>query len=421
MTNQKPEVILLKHLLIYNNYKKYYKYISINKEYKELKILYHSLELLHKKFPETDKTVADLSTMVWASYPNMKGPEREAIEELLFCVSETMASNDVLDEVLETARKRGLARDLAIKALEVSEGYGDFKELEKISAELEVGRVVHEPTEIFNFVTHDLRTLKSHTIHAAGLNFRLKCLQRSLGPLRQGDFGFVFARPESGKTTFLASEVSYMAQQVPDDGGPILWFNNEEQGEKVQTRVMQAVLGYDQYQLNKNGDEDIIQAKYKELGGDRIQIIDEPVIYKWDVEAVLEVMKPSLVIFDQIDKIRGFDADRNDLVYGKIYQWARELAKRYCPVIGICQSDGQGEGVKWLTMSHVADAKTAKQAEADWILGIGKSNEVSTEDIRFFNISKNKLLGNDQTDPNERHGRYEVYIRPMIARYEDLE
>jgi hypothetical protein len=72
-------------------------------------------------------------------------------------------------------------------------------------------------------------------------------------------------------------------------------------------------------------------------------------------------------------------------------------------------------------MAHVAEAKTSKQAEADWILGIGRSNESGVEAIRYFNISKNKLLGDENTDPNQRHGRYEVYIRPEIARYEDLE
>ena len=78
---------------------------------------------------------------------------------------------------------------------------------------------------------------------------------------------------------------------------------------------------------------------------------------------------PSLLVVDQIDKITGFDNDREDLRLGSIYQWFRELAKDYCPVVGICQADGTGEGVKWLTMGHVANAKTAKQAEARRIRG----------------------------------------------------
>ncbi len=417
MTKPLPETILLKYLLIYSNYIKYIRYISINSSYKELKILYHSLKILQDKFPDTDKTVDDLAAMVWASYPQMKEIEREAITDLLDQVNRCSAAPEVLNAVLETIRRRALARDMAIKSLEVAEGGAPWEALSSLYATLQEKSSGVEPLEKLNFVTDDLNVLESHTIRSPGLHWRLNCLNRSLGPLRPGDFGFIFARPESGKTTFLASEVSHMAGQTDR---PIVWFNNEEQGEKVRLRIFQATLGYTSDDIWR--DKDRTQTLYQEQTGGRIKIVDEAAIYRGDVELVLQSLKPSLVIFDQIDKLYGFDADRDDLHLGAIYIWARELAKNYeCAVIGVCQSDGTGEGVKWLTMAHVANAKTSKQAEADWILGIGKSNEVSTDDIRFFNISKNKLMGDTATDPSERHGRFEVYIRPMIARYEDLE
>ena len=117
-----PEVILLKYLLIYNVYVKYSRYIVVSKEMKELKILYHSLKLLQDKFPDTDKTTDDLAAMVWASYPQMKEVEREAISDLLLKVSQVVASPDVLNSVLESVRKRSVARDMALKSLEVAEG-----------------------------------------------------------------------------------------------------------------------------------------------------------------------------------------------------------------------------------------------------------------------------------------------------------
>lgn len=71
-------------------------------------------------------------------------------------------------------------------------------------------------------------------------------------------------------------------------------------------------------------------------------------------------------------------------------------------------------------MDNVADAKTAKQAEADFILGIGKVHEVGFEDIRFINVSKNKLTGDADTDRSNRHPQIQVQIKPQIGRYEDL-
>jgi len=71
-------------------------------------------------------------------------------------------------------------------------------------------------------------------------------------------------------------------------------------------------------------------------------------------------------------------------------------------------------------MGHVSNAKTAKQAEADFIIGIGKENSPGFESIRFLNISKNKLTGDIDTDSAYRHAQLEVKIHPEVARYEDL-
>jgi len=96
------------------------------------------------------------------------------------------------------------------------------------------------------------------------------------------------------------------------------------------------------------------------------------------------------------------------------------LAKTYAPVIGVCQADVTGEGKKWLDMSSVANAKTSKQAEADWILGIGAVHDIGLEHIRYLHLSKNKLAGDEDSDPTLRHGKCEVIIKPEIARYGEL-
>lgn len=248
-----------------------------------------------------------------------------------------------------------------------------------------------------------------------GLRWRLPCLNKSLGSLRKGDFGFIFARPETGKTTFLASEATHMLEQT---NRPIIWFNNEEQGEKVMIRCIQASLGKSQAELFSDLPKH--KADFYELTKRNLKIVDSASIHKSYVEKVCKAVEPALIIFDQIDKIKGFEEARTDLTLGAIYQWARELAKDFAPVIAVCQADGTGEGVKWLNMGHVANAKTAKQAEADWILGIGKSNQEGLEYVRHLNISKNKLVGDEDSIPELRHGKLDVIIKPEVARYEDL-
>lgn len=183
-------------------------------------------------------------------------------------------------------------------------------------------------------------------------------------------------------------------------------------------RVYQAYFGITLEELLSN------VPKYKQLFQEQtkglFKLFDSSSIDKRTVEKIAKKWKPALILFDQIDKIKGFDADREDLVLGSIYQWARELAKQYCPVIGICQADGTGENVRYLTMSHVANAKTSKQAEADWILGIGTIHDTGWESVRFLHLSKNKLMGDQDSDPKLRHLKGEVLIQPEVARYKDM-
>ncbi len=151
----------------------------------------------------------------------------------------------------------------------------------------------------------------------------------------------------------------------------------------------------------------------------KLLIRDAAHITRREVEAIVEDRTPSLIVFDQIDKIKGFKDDRNDLELGKIYIWARELAKAYSPTIGVCQAGASGENKRWLTMDDVVNAKTAKQAEADWILGIGVEHD--SHNLRYLHLSKNKLTGGPECVPESRHGRFQVLIQPMIARYEDIQ
>jgi hypothetical protein len=160
---------------------------------------------------------------------------------------------------------------------------------------------------------------------------------------------------------------------------------------------------------------------YRQLCGDNIVLYDDANIHRAQVEMLCKELNPSVVIFDQIDKLKGFDADRDDLHLGAIYIWARELAKKYCPVIGVCQAAASGDGKKFLTMDDVANAKTAKQAEADWILGIGSDYSEANQFLRYLNINKNKLSGDENTKPELRHGRGTVMIQPEIGRYKSYD
>ena len=382
---------------------------------KEVQPVYSVLDNFHRQNEnKISLTTNDLANLLFVSSVKDKDYYLGVLDQL----EKLEVSEDTTLKLVQSILANKRLKEISLAAYDVTEGKLEMSKMREMFQEFMEQEEQAEKGETFDFITDDLEILVNDAIKQVGLRWRLTTLNHMFGSLRKGDFGFIFARPETGKTTFLASETTFMAEQLASDAGPIIWFNNEEQGSKVKLRCYQAALGLNMTQLManlpKNRDAYMDKTKGKHM------IFDAGMIHKNTVERVCKQYKPSLIIFDQIDKIYGFNNDREDLRLGAMYNWARELAKDYCPVIAVCQADGTGEGQKWLTMSNVANAKTSKQAEADWILGLGKIHDPGYENLRFLHASKNKLMGDADTLPDMRHGRREVLINANIARYEDI-
>lgn len=395
-------------------YTKYYKYINLSYIKNNFSNLYKLFLVVHDYYSKNKLNTIDKVNFELAYHSNylLEDSERTELSETLDRILSLDIDIDNVTTYLEEHRRRCVAGELAKVALDVEDGTAKLDELMDKVNEFEHQQIESIEAQAVNM---DLVDLYESQIQTPGLRWRLDWLNKSLGSLRKGDFGFIFARPETGKTTFLASEMTHMVSQTDGD---ILWFNNEEQGKKVAVRCFQALFGVTNKELFE--EKEINADEYNQKIGDRIKIYDfDDSNNVSRIEAIIKDTNPSLIIFDQIDKIRGFKNDRYDLELKKLYQWAREIAKSYAPVIAVSQAGGTGEGKLWLTMDDVDSSKTAKQGEADWILGIGKEQD-NTSNMRFLNISKNKLLGDKDTLPDLRHGNAQVLIKPEIARYEEL-
>lgn len=408
------ELSLIKLLLNNNNYKDAVSQgLTIQDFPKELHVFFSCISNYYSN-NEENLNVNDLSNLVFS----VSNKDKTFNENILVQLDELDVQESTSKTLLYSLLQRKKLRELSLLAYEAYEGKKDLQEVTNFLEGLSTIAVEDSGPDSLAFVDDSLEELVDSAIAQPGLRWRLKTLNKMLGSLRLGDFGFIFARPETGKTTFLASEVSFMATQLKEEDGPIIWINNEEGGKKVRLRMYQAALGVDLSVLLS--DKQGCEQKFRSVTHDKLKLVDKAGISKSEIERLCKQYKPSLIVLDQIDKVTGFTNDREDLRLGSIYQWAREIAKTHCPVIAVCQADGTGEGVKWLTMGHVANAKTAKQAEADWIVGIGAVHDIGYETIRYLHASKNKLMGDPDSDPGLRHGKMEVVIKPNVARYEDL-
>lgn len=251
-----------------------------------------------------------------------------------------------------------------------------------------------------------------------GLHWRLAELNRSVGPIRKGDFLVVAARVDTGKTTFLASEVTAMASQLPDDE-TVLWFNNEERGAKVQARVWSAAAHMSDAEI-KADKVGAVHAIKKGMGStNKVAIYYKPDMSIYDVEKIIGKYKPGLIIFDQLWKVQGFDSAFNETdKMTKLFGWARGIAQKHAPVINVHQAGSEAAGEQYIEMHQLYASKTGIQGEADAIITIGRSFDTSiAENARFLYVPKNKLSGDAGTVESERNGRYEVFIDTERARY----
>jgi replicative DNA helicase len=382
---------------------------ALKEENREISFLFTTLVMLHES-TDADVSCDELETFFWVKYPDAA---HDIYDGLFSDLRALDISDAVAEAVVDEIQRQKTAVKLSEAAFEFSQGRGSLEQVKLLTESLNASPT--SQAEQFEFVDMDLEHLMDKVVHQPGLRWRLNCLNKAMGSLRKGNFGFLFARPETGKTTFLASEVAHMLDQTDK---PIIWFNNEQVDEEVGLRLYQAYFGITLDVLKAN------IGQYKKLFNQRVGkkfvLVPSVNIDCGRIERIVHAVNPALIIYDQIDKIKGFKADRDDLVYGAIYQWARELSKSYAPTIGVCQADGTAEGQKWLTMGNVANAKTSKQAEADWIIGIGKTSDPMAEYVRYLSICKNKLIGDEDSISNLRHGHFETLIQPEIGRYKDI-
>jgi replicative DNA helicase len=413
--NSNIELYLLKLFLNPEFYKRYSGFLRaefVRDNNRLLGSIFDSVGEFHSKYPEKSLSSADLQVWYLSLYPALPKAEKDLLGKLCENLAAVEVNPDVAEQYVRTHIEQAKATELSMLAIDVAQGKASYEKLANFIKEIGSDRSETQDS----YVTDDLGTLLDQTFKTPGLRWRLKTLNQMLGSLRRGDFGFIFKRPETGGTTLLASEVTHMATQ---GDRPVLWINNEEQGSKVKLRCYEAHFGQPLKALVKDWEK--YKKQYMDALGGRILLYDKAFVRAKEIERVCYKENPSLIIFDQIDKIKGFDADRYDLEMKATYQWSRELAKEYGPVIGICQASASAENKQWLSMDDVDSSKTAKQGEADWMLGIGKQYKEGMENVRYLSVVKNKLVGDEDTLEEMRHGRAPVIILPQIARFADYQ
>lgn len=351
-------------LLSKENFDKYFKFIfELNLEL-ETKNFLKTIQEYFSEYPDKEVlSVEELLVFFSVKHPILK--KRTSYSAYLERLGSTEIDNKVLEENLNHFLEKYFASEMVFKLTEVLDGdsYSVLDEVQEMLAEFNERKVKLNKDEDQLFVKSNLTELLQEEVHEAGLRWRLSCLNESIGELRGGSLGHVFARVDTGKTSFIVSEVSNFASQLKDDE-VILWCNNEEKGKRVLFRIYQSVLKCNKTDLINYPTD--AEEEFTKLGGHKIKIYDQAIITVEDIEQLMKTYNVRLLVIDQGDKVR-FSGDRDmstvdrlKAVYGKF----RELAKSYdCDVIAVGQASASAEGLKWLKTSDMDNSKCLGKGE----------------------------------------------------------
>lgn len=321
-------------------------------------------------------------------------------------------SDSVVNNVISSMYKVSKADELAKICFDISNRPTDnsfsqvHKFLENIDEE-NLGQTGLVP------VTKDIREVLKNSEQQGEFHFNLHSLERATNGIGRGNFMIIFARPETGKTAFWVSMVASpngFAWQKKN----VHIFANEEPAIRTQTRMINASTSMPKDVINKGG-LDKAEAKWDEVK-DYINIYDCVDKNIDDLNVHCEEHDVDILIIDQLDKINvagKYNSSHEKL--REIYRQAREIAKRHnVLVVGVSQASAEGHGRERLSFNFMENSKTGKAAEADIIIGVGKTDDGGVENVaegcdRFITISKNKLTG--------IHDEFRSVLFPIISQY----
>jgi replicative DNA helicase len=352
------------------------------------------------------------------------GAEAKAILEAVF----KQASREPNEFAKKQIVKQILQADLAVKTTEIMDRYHNDEDIDP-AAEMNTVYQAYQmamegSSKKFEFVELDEELFLEDT-NNEGLQPRWACLQMYMRPWRGGDFLIFAARPDSGKTSAIADNITHMGPQVQqyndaahaawlaansesgDVAVPeptariILWLNNEGPGKRILKRVVQAAFGIPMSKIIEKQNAGTLWQEYEVLMGGNRHVIKVKDIHGWSAAMVEELIKdtnPMLVVYDMIDNIQFTNGvsnggTRTDQLLEAMYAWGRNMAVIYDHVgLATSQTSADAAELSYPLMHMLKDSKTGKQGACDAIIMMGnKEADASQETTRWISTPKNKL------------------------------
>lgn len=352
-------------------------------------LIWQTLVDAHSTYPQ-DLTGDELSALFTSSHPALPESTMNRYSGLLDSLVDNAGNNVELQErIIRDFWMRHRARIISELSVNIflgkSNEFGELKRLIESSAEDSLG----EKTT-YTEVDMGLEELLDTLTIEPDFRFEWEPLFKKVPGLDRGHFGIIFARPETGKTTF----VSFLAQMFLRQGLTVAVWGNEEPAVQTKLRIIQSYFKITEKELHEG------RKKYAKIWNEtfhsNLRVLDCVGTTLQEIDDWCKINKPDIVFIDQLDKVKiAGKFNRGDEKLKEIYLQAREIAKRNkCLVWGVSQASAEADNTRHVEYQYLDNSKTGKAGEADLIIGVGRSSDrTPLNTVRYLCISKNKKNG----------------------------
>ena len=345
-----------------------------------------------------DFTGAELQAYFDSRHPALPDSTRLRYWEHFETLADSIGKNiDLQERVIRDLWMRHRARIISELSVNIFLGkesnFGELKRLIESTAEDSIG----EKTT-YTAVDMGLEELLDSLTLDPDFHFNWTPLSGHVSGLDRGHFGIIFARPETGKTTF----VSFLAKKFLEQGFTIAVWGNEEPAVRTKLRIIQSYFKATRKELSERRGE--YAEVWRRKIGNRLHVLDCVGTTIQEIDDWCKINKPDIIFIDQLDKVKITGKyNRGDEKLKEIYLQAREIAKKNkCLVWGVSQASAEADGMLNVEYQYLDNSKTGKAGEADLIIGLGRTGDRSPQNTkRSVCISKNKQNGWHGTIPCE--------------------
>ena len=351
--------------------------------------IFDSISYSHKQYA-VDLQPRQLAAVVADRNPAMPSSAMQEIYQIIDTLPDQISDTTELEyDVVKNFWVRDRARQIGEKAIAIFTGESEhFGELKTLIDMVEDGRMSDKTT--YTEVTHGLSDLFSQETAEPDFPFDWDILANRLPGMDRGGLGIIFARPETGKTTFC----SFLAAKYIKQKQKVVYWANEEEAAKIKARILQSYFEMTTDELRSSSAE--FDARYVEEIDPYLTVMDAVGMSMDELNEYAQLNEPDVMFCDQLDKFRVEGTfSRGDERLKEIYIKAREIAKRNGLLFwAVSQANYEAHNRMNIDYSMMDNSRTGKAGEADVIIGIGKTGNVDDDNyMRYLNVSKNKING----------------------------